>query len=88
MPLSTVSVILLEPVPLFEFGVAVESKVAHPAADSGRSQPVGRDRSRCCAVATHVGFPSGVVMREHFRREIGLAPAEYRRRFLPPRVIG
>jgi AraC family transcriptional regulator, transcriptional activator FtrA len=39
-------------------------------------------------IATHAGFHSDVVMREHFRREIGLAPAEYRRRFVPPRVIG
>lgn len=38
-------------------------------------------------IATHVGFHSGVVMREHFRREIGLAPVEYRRRFVPPRPI-
>ena len=34
-------------------------------------------------IATHVGFRSGVVMREHFRREVGLAPVEYRRRFVP-----
>jgi AraC family transcriptional activator FtrA len=37
-------------------------------------------------IAAHVGFHSGVVMREHFRREIGLAPVEYRRRFVPPRA--
>jgi transcriptional regulator GlxA family with amidase domain len=38
-------------------------------------------------IATHVGFHSGVVLREHFRREIGLPPVEYRRRFVPPRII-
>ena len=36
-------------------------------------------------IATRVGFNSAVVMREHFRREIGLAPVDYRRRFVPPR---
>ncbi|HET9872386.1 MAG TPA: helix-turn-helix domain-containing protein [Propionibacteriaceae bacterium] len=34
-------------------------------------------------IADRVGFNSAVVLREHFRREIGLAPAEYRRRFVP-----
>lgn len=37
-------------------------------------------------VATRVGFGSAVVLREHFRREIGLAPADYRRRFVAPRT--
>ena len=36
-------------------------------------------------IATRVGFNSGVVMREHFRRGIGLAPVDYRRRFVPPK---
>ena len=36
-------------------------------------------------IATRVGFNSAVVLREHFRREIGLAPADYRRRFVTPR---
>ena len=36
-------------------------------------------------IATRVGFNSAVVMREHFRREIGLAPVDYRRRFVTPR---
>ena len=35
-------------------------------------------------IATRVGFNSAVVMREHFRREIGLAPVDYRRRFVCP----
>ena len=35
-------------------------------------------------IATRVGFNSAVVMREHFRREIGLAPVDYRRRFVGP----
>ena len=35
-------------------------------------------------IASRVGFNSAVVMREHFRREIGLAPADYRRRFVCP----
>ncbi len=35
-------------------------------------------------IATRVGFNSAVVMREHFRREIGLAPVDYRRRFVFP----
>ncbi len=35
-------------------------------------------------IATRVGFNSAVVMREHFRREIGVAPADYRRRFVGP----
>jgi len=34
-------------------------------------------------IAQRVGFNSGVVLREHFRREIGLAPVDYRRRFVP-----
>ena len=38
-------------------------------------------------IATRVGFNSAVVMREHFRREIGLAPVDYRRRFVPPRSV-
>ena len=33
-------------------------------------------------IATRVGFNSAVVLREHFRREIGLAPVDYRRRFV------
>lgn len=33
-------------------------------------------------VADRVGFNSGVVLREHFRRQIGLAPVDYRRRFV------
>jgi AraC family transcriptional activator FtrA len=37
-------------------------------------------------IATRVGFNSAVVMREHFRREIGLAPVDYRRRFASPSV--
>jgi AraC family transcriptional activator FtrA len=36
-------------------------------------------------IAARVGFNSAVVLREHFRREIGLAPADYRRRFVGPR---
>ena len=32
-------------------------------------------------IATRVGFNSAVVLREHFRRTIGLAPQTYRRRF-------
>ncbi len=36
-------------------------------------------------IATRVGFNSAVVMREHFRREIGLAPVDYRRRFVTPK---
>ena len=35
-------------------------------------------------IATRVGFNSAVVLREHFRREIGLAPVDYRRRFVDP----
>jgi len=38
-------------------------------------------------IATRVGFNSAVVMREHFRREIGLAPADYRRRFACPPTV-
>jgi AraC family transcriptional regulator, transcriptional activator FtrA len=34
-------------------------------------------------IASRVGFNSAVVLREHFRREIGLAPVDYRRRFVP-----
>jgi transcriptional regulator GlxA family with amidase domain len=33
-------------------------------------------------IADRVGFNSAVVLREHFRREIGLAPVDYRRRFV------
>jgi AraC family transcriptional activator FtrA len=36
-------------------------------------------------ISDRVGFNSSVVLREHFRREIGLAPADYRRRFVTPR---
>jgi len=36
-------------------------------------------------IAGRVGFNSAVVLREHFRREIGLAPVDYRRRFVPAR---
>jgi len=36
-------------------------------------------------IAGRVGFNSAVVLREHFRREIGLPPADYRRRFVAPR---
>jgi AraC family transcriptional activator FtrA len=32
-------------------------------------------------ISSRVGFRSSVVLREHFRREIGLAPGDYRRRF-------
>jgi AraC family transcriptional activator FtrA len=38
-------------------------------------------------IAIRVGFNSAVVMREHFRREVGLAPVDYRRRFVPPRNL-
>ncbi len=38
-------------------------------------------------IAARVGFNSAVVMREHFRREVGLAPVDYRRRFVPPRTL-
>ena len=38
-------------------------------------------------IAARVGFNSAVVLREHFRREIGLAPADYRRRFVAPRPL-
>ena len=34
-------------------------------------------------IAGRVGFNSAVVLREHFRRQIGLSPADYRRRFCP-----
>ncbi len=36
-------------------------------------------------ISARVGFNSSVVLRDHFRREIGLAPADYRRRFVTPR---
>lgn len=32
-------------------------------------------------IASRVGFNSAVVLREHFRRTIGIAPSDYRRRF-------
>ncbi|HET9648451.1 MAG TPA: helix-turn-helix domain-containing protein [Microlunatus sp.] len=32
-------------------------------------------------IAARVGFNSAVVLREHFRRQIGLSPNDYRRRF-------
>lgn len=32
-------------------------------------------------IADRVGFNSGVVLRDHFRRHVGVAPGEYRRRF-------
>lgn len=32
-------------------------------------------------IATRVGFNSAVVLREHFRRTIGVSPSDYRRRF-------
>jgi transcriptional regulator GlxA family with amidase domain len=35
-------------------------------------------------IAGQVGFGSAVVLRDHFRRATGLAPAEYRRRFVCP----
>lgn len=35
-------------------------------------------------IAARVGFNSAVVLREHFRREIGLSPTDYRRRFVTP----
>ena len=38
-------------------------------------------------IASRVGFNSAVVMREHFRREVGLAPVDYRRRFVTPRSM-
>jgi len=38
-------------------------------------------------IAARVGFNSAVVLREHFRREVGLAPADYRRRFVAPRPL-
>lgn len=38
-------------------------------------------------IAARVGFNSAVVLREHFRREIGLAPVDYRRRFVAPRPV-
>lgn len=35
-------------------------------------------------ISARVGFNSAVVLREHFRRGIGLAPVDYRRRFVTP----
>ncbi|GAA2110879.1 helix-turn-helix domain-containing protein [Microlunatus panaciterrae] len=35
-------------------------------------------------ISERVGFNSAVVLREHFRRQIGLSPADYRRRFVAP----
>ena len=32
-------------------------------------------------IASRVGFNSAVVLREHFRRTVGVAPSDYRRRF-------
>jgi AraC family transcriptional regulator, transcriptional activator FtrA len=32
-------------------------------------------------IATHTGFNSAVVLRDHFRREVGLSPQAYRQRF-------
>jgi transcriptional regulator GlxA family with amidase domain len=32
-------------------------------------------------VAARVGFHSAVVLRDHFRRELGISPTDYRRRF-------
>lgn len=37
-------------------------------------------------IADRVGFNSGVVLRDHFRRQIGLSPVDYRRRFGQPRA--
>ena len=37
-------------------------------------------------VASRVGFNSPVVLREHFRRTIGVPPSDYRRRFGDPSV--
>ena len=37
-------------------------------------------------VASRVGFNSAVVLREHFRRTIGVPPSDYRRRFGVPTV--
>lgn len=34
------------------------------------------------AVAQRCGFGSAITLRHHFRRKVGLSPAEYRRRFL------
>lgn len=39
-------------------------------------------------VASRVGFNSAVVLREHFRRVIGLAPTDYRRRFCAAEPTG
>jgi transcriptional regulator GlxA family with amidase domain len=38
-------------------------------------------------IAARVGFNSAVVLREHFRREIGLSPQDYRRRFGVPEEL-
>src|SRR3712207_7829087 len=38
-------------------------------------------------ISARVGFRSAVVLREHFRRAIGLAPVDYRRRFVAPRTL-
>lgn len=35
-------------------------------------------------IADRVGFNSGVVLRDHFRRQFGLSPLDYRRRFGQP----
>lgn len=35
-------------------------------------------------IATRVGFNSAVVLRDHFRRAVGLSPSDYRRRFGMP----
>ena len=32
-------------------------------------------------IASRVGFNSAVVLREHFRRTVGVSPSDYRRRF-------
>ncbi|GMA19474.1 hypothetical protein GCM10025862_14950 [Arsenicicoccus piscis] len=32
-------------------------------------------------VAARVGFASAVVLRDHFRRQVGVAPSTYRSRF-------
>lgn len=37
-------------------------------------------------ISSRVGFNSSVVLRENFRRVVGLAPKDYRRRFSAPRV--
>jgi transcriptional regulator GlxA family with amidase domain len=35
-------------------------------------------------IADRVGFNSGVVLRDHFRRHVGVTPVDYRRRFGDP----